>query len=45
MQKCACWDFQLNHYKFACWVAKDYTPTKLEKQMGESQLSNTTLLS
>ena len=40
----ACWDFQPNHYKSACGVAKDYTPIKLKKQMGESQLSNTTML-
>ena len=41
----ACWDFQPNHYKSTCGVAKDYTPTRLWKQMGESQLSNTTMLS
>ena len=28
-----------------CGMAKDYTPTKLEKQIGESQLSNITMLS
>ena len=40
----ACWDFQLSHYKSTCGVAKDYTPTRLWKQMGESQLSNTAML-
>ena len=45
LSKCACWDFQLNHYKSMCGVAKDHTSIKLEKQMGESQLSNTTMLS
>ena len=36
--------FSSNHYKSTCGVAKDFTPTRLEKQMGESQLSNTTIL-
>ena len=27
-----------------CGVAKDSTPTRLRKQMGEPQLSNTTML-